>query len=175
MMPEEKLRKADVVTAFCLIALGVIVIIASLQIPFGGSYGGVKNNWYVSPAAFPLILGVLIISSSMNVLIHAAKKGGFNQLFAYFKAKFKLLPQNTEAKRVFLVVLLIAFYVFALFDRLDFYLASFIFLATFMLTFYRPGGVFPRVPHLIMLLLLSAIIPLVTGYIFRHYLLVSLP
>ena len=50
MLDQNNLRKADVVTGICLVLLSIVVIIGALQMPIGGTYGGVDNPWYASPA-----------------------------------------------------------------------------------------------------------------------------
>jgi len=175
MMPEEKLRKADIVTAICLILLGLAVLYGASQMPMKGTYGGVTNVWYVSPAVLPILIGTLIIVFSIGVLIRAVKRGGHKEIIQYFLEKAKGLSKNIEVYRILTIWILSSIYIFILLGKINFFLASFLYLCPFMLLFYRPGGASLKVKHTAFIIFLCAIIPLGIGYLFNKYLLVPLP
>lgn len=175
MMPKEKLRKADVLAAVGFIALGGVVIAGALQMPMGGTYGGVRNPWWASPAMFPLMIGTLLILCSLIVLGRALAEGGHRGLIGFFGQRLRGLPRNVEVHRLVLAAALMGFYVFALFGRIDFYIASSLFLIAFMACFYRPGGGIFAPRRWLVILAVGALMPVVTGYLFRTYLLVPLP
>ena len=175
MMPKEKLRKADIIASVCFIGLGASVIAGGLRMPIGGSYGGVENAWYVSPAVLPLLLGTLLIVCALSVLARAIKEGGHRGFFRFFAGKFRTLPANAEVHRIWMILLILGTFIFLLLGRLDFYVAGMLFLATFMLLFYRPRSGRLERQHVLLILGLSVVLPLITGYTFSKYLLVPLP
>lgn len=176
MMPVEKRRKADVVTSICLMALGSAVIYGAADMPLSGSYGGVTNVWYVSPAVFPFLVGGLLIGFSLIVLSRAVREGGLDNLAGFFADKARGLPRNVEVQRILLIWLTIGVYVFLLFGRIDFYLAGALFLLAFMGMFYRPPqGTRFGFRHILLIVGLSVLVPVVTGYVFSTHLFVPLP
>ena len=175
MMPEEKLRKADIITGICLILLGLAVIYGASRMPMTGTYGGVKNVWYVSPAILPIFIGTLIIIFSIGILIRAIKRGGHKGIVRYFSEKAGGLMQNAEVRRIFMIWIWSSVYIFGLLGRINFYLASFLYLCPFMMLFYRPGGRSLQIKHYISIAFLGLVLPLGVGYLFNKYLLVPLP
>ena len=175
MMPEEKLRKADIITGVCLILLGLAVLFGASRMPMTGTYGGVKNVWYVSPAVLPILIGILIIVFSIGILIRAVKRGGHKGIVRYFSEKASGLTKNAEVRRIFIIWIWSSVYIFGLLGRIDFYLASFLYLGPFMMFFYRPGGRSLQTKHYISIAFLGLVVPLGVGYLFNKYLLVPLP
>jgi hypothetical protein len=175
MMPKEKLRKADIVTSICLIILGLSVLYGASRMPMTGTYGGVTNVWYVSPAVIPILIGSLIIIFSIGILIRSIRDGGHKGIIGYFSGKMKGMSRNTEVKRIFIIWAWSSVYIFVLLGRINFYLASSMFLGPFMLMFYRPGSASLRFKHFAFILILCAILPIAVGYLFNQYLLVPLP
>ncbi|MBW1699997.1 MAG: tripartite tricarboxylate transporter TctB family protein [Deltaproteobacteria bacterium] len=175
MMPEEKLRKADIVTSICLIFLGLAVLYGASQMPMKGTYGGVTNVWYVSPAVLPILIGVLVIVFSAGILIRAIKFGGHKNIIPYFSKKLEQLPRNIEALRITIIWILSSIYIFGLLGRTNFYLAGFLYLCPFMLLFYRPRGNSLKMKHASLISLICILLPIVIGYLFNKYLYVPLP
>jgi hypothetical protein len=175
MMPREKLRKADFVSGICLILLGLAVLYGASRMPMKGTYGGVSNVWYVSPAILPIMIGVLLIIFSAGILLRAVKEGGHKEIISYFWAKLKGLPGNTEIRRIFIIWVWSSVYIFVMLGRINFFLATFLYLSPLMLIFYRPGGASLKVKHVAFIIILCAILPIVVGYLFNKYLFVPLP
>lgn len=174
-MPKEKLRKADIVAGICLILLGLGVVYGATRMPMKGTYGGVTNVWYVSPAILPILIGVLLVIFSAGILLRAIKDGGHKDIIGYFGTKAKGLPKNAEVHRILIIWAWSSVYIFILLGRINFYLASFIYLGPLMLIFYRPGGASLRLKHFVFVLVLCAVLPIVVGYLFNRYLFVPLP
>lgn len=175
MMPKEKLRKADIVTALCLILLGLAVLFGASRMPMSGTYAGVTNVWYVSPAILPILIGVLIIIFSIGVLIRAIRDGGHREIIRYFAEKTKGLSRNREVQRILIIWIWSSVYIFIMIGRINFYVASFLYLCPFMLLFYRPGRESLKLKHFALIIVLCALLPIGIGYIFYRYLLVPLP
>ena len=175
MMPEEKLRKADIITGICLILLGLAVLYGASRMPMSGTYGGVTNVWYVSPGILPILIGTLIIIFSIGILIRAMRRGGHKDIVRYFSEKARGLLQNPEVRRIFMIWIWSSVYIFGSLGRINFYLASFLYLCPFMMLFYRPDGRSLRIKHYVSIVFLSLVLPLGVGYLFNKYLLVPLP
>jgi hypothetical protein len=175
MMPEEKLRKADIVTGICLILLGLAVLYGASRMPMTGTYGGVTNVWYVSPAVLPILIGILIILFSIGILIRAVNRGGHKDIVRFYLDKTKKLPGNIEVHRILIIWVLSFIYIFGLLGKINFFIASFLYLCPFMLLFHRPDGDALKVKDAACIISLCAILPFGIGYLFSKYLLVPLP
>ncbi|OPZ20922.1 MAG: Tripartite tricarboxylate transporter TctB family protein [candidate division BRC1 bacterium ADurb.BinA364] len=178
MLPPEKMRKADLLAAPLLIALGVVVIARSAQMPFGGQYGGVDNPWYASPAIFPLLVGFLLIVCSAIVAAHALREGGHRGFWLFWRERIRRAGSDAGLFRIAFILAWIAVYVFGMAGRLDFYWASGIFLFVFMAVFHRasPGASrLRKCLNLAWLLALGAGLSFATCYMFETYLQVPLP
>jgi hypothetical protein len=173
MMPREKLRHADVVTAVLLMLLSVAVLIGSSRMPLRGTYGGVVNVWYVSPAALPFVIagGLMIMSAAL--LLRVIREGGHRGLVPFFAARLRALPGNRPVHRMAGVVALLGIYVYGLIGRVDYFVASGLYLVVFMGIFAHRQGT--RWAHWLKVLLLGVGIPVGVGYAFREYLFVPLP
>ena len=60
-MNKENLRKADLVTSVLIFVFGAWVLWMAFKMPMKDSFGGVMNVWYVSPALFPIFVGVALM------------------------------------------------------------------------------------------------------------------
>jgi hypothetical protein len=173
MMPKEKLRHADVVTAVLLILLSLAVMAGASQMPLRGTYGGVVNVWYVSPAALPFVIGLGLLLMGSHLLRAAIKEGGHRGLLGFFAARLRAVHRNTQVHRMLGVVLLLGVYVYGLLGRIDYFLASIFYLVAFMAFYAHREGSLWR--HRLKILGLGTLVPLAVGYMFREYLFVPLP
>jgi hypothetical protein len=113
------LRKADFWTSIVLLALAAGMLVETLSYPLEGSYAGVRNAWYVSPALLPLIIaGALIILSGL-LLANAVRTGGA-------AAALGDLPQASAARiwaataDFWIIGGVLAGYIYGLLPRVDF-------------------------------------------------------
>lgn len=173
MMPKEKLRHADVVTAVLLILLSVVVLIGASQMPLRGTYGGVVNVWYVSPAALPFVIAGALLVMSISLLRSAVREGGHRGLIAFFGTRFRTLPRNPPVHRMIGVVVLLCIYVYGLLGRMNYFVASSLYLLVFMGIYAHRHDSHWR--HWVKILGLGIGVPLAVGYGFREYLFVPLP
>lgn len=123
------LRKADFWTSIVLLALAVGMLIETLSYPLEGSYAGVRNAWYVSPALLPLIIaGALIILSGL-LLANAVRTGGA-------AAALGDLPRASAARiwaataDFWIIGGILAGYIYGLLPRVDFVAATTLMLFT---------------------------------------------
>jgi len=127
-MEEKELRRADFLTSLVLVAFGVWVLREAFKMPLRGSYAGVKNVWYVSPALFPIIVGVFIVLLGTLLLVHAIRSGGA-AFFVHRLRQIGLQKVASERNLRFLAVLLaLGTFVYLFIPRVDFFLAGALFL-----------------------------------------------
>ncbi len=175
MMPKENLRKADIITSIFLIALGVAVIVYALGIPQTGTFGGVTNAWYVSPAIFPYMIGGLLIGASLIILARAIKEGGLAGIVGHYRRALAALPADRTAHRIWVIWIVMGVYIFAFFGKVNFYAGAVLFLFLFTALFHRDtqGRCTPGTVALS--LAVAVVVACGTGFLFKHGLLVPLP
>lgn len=140
MQPEQlmALRRADMKTALVLMFISALVIIESLSFPLTGSYAGVQNVWYVSPALFPIIISSVLFICGLSLLIKSL-------IFIKKNAAIATAKESTASWwRFFVLVSLIAGQVFGFVPLIDFALSSFIFLFVFIFAFYSDNATFQK-------------------------------
>jgi putative tricarboxylic transport membrane protein len=76
----------------------------------GGTFASVDNSWYVSPAAFPLLLGVLFVISGACVFVRGVRGGGLPGIAGAFKRALCKLTEPVGRRGVIVVLLLFAYY-----------------------------------------------------------------
>ena len=203
MLPKETLRKADVVTAIVLIALGAAVVVGASQMPMRGTYGGVVSTWYVSPAVFPLIVGGGLIVLAAIILVRAIREGGLEGLGGFIRRGLRGIFVKRTVRRGLATWLWIGVYIAMLAlhpfgwvrgglrrltfmrsgltrfclqaEGVNYVISSFLFLLVFMLMFYRPKDRRPGWKRVMLLAGLSAVMSFLMGYVFSEHLAVPLP
>ena len=148
MLKGDSLRRADIVTGSLLVLLGITVIWGASGMPMGGTYGGVDNPWYASPAAFPLFLGSFLVLGGGAVATKGIRSAGTSGLGTFLVRVFTAPLQRDTARRGAIVVAALGIYYILLrlhpFGSANYVIASAVFLAGLALLFYRPAGQFPR-------------------------------
>ena len=133
MLQEKRLRQADFVTSIVLFAFGVWVLLQAFQMPMRDTYGGVRNVWYVSPALFPLVVGIGISILSVALLVHSIRVGGAANALQSIRS---FAPKLTETGVRFIAILVaISTFVYVLIPRVDFVLSIALFLSFFVHAF----------------------------------------
>ncbi len=140
MMEKEKLRKADVFSGAFIFCFGLWVISQAVKMPMKGSWGGVLNVWFVSPALFPLFVGAMIALLGALLVHTALKTVGFAAIGAvmgWMASRELLLFLRTPALIRFYAMLALFFsFVFLNISRIDFFLGAVLFLLVFISMFY---------------------------------------
>ncbi len=140
MLETEKLRKADIFSGTAIFILGLFIISQAMQMPMKDSYAGVQNVWYVSPALFPMFIGAMLTLLGvllMRTAIKAVGVEGLKSVFAYFGSPdFIVFLKRKDTVRYYAIILNLLVYVFILIPRIDFFLASILFLLIFFFEFY---------------------------------------
>jgi len=133
-MEKERLRRADFITSIILILFGLWLLYETFQMPMKDTYGGVENVWYVSPALMPLIISIGIILLGIVLFIQSLKTGGAQKFINGLKEKRKGISESLI--RFFIILLLLITYVYLFIPKVDFFLASMLFLFVFISGFY---------------------------------------
>ncbi len=134
MMETKKLRQADFITSILLILFGAWVLFEAFQMPMKGTYGGVKNAWYVSPALLPLIIGGSVFLLGIVLLMTAIRSGGASDCLQTIR-NFKPAT-NVQLERFAAIVLAFVVLVYLFIPRVDFFLSIWFFLSYLILAFY---------------------------------------
>jgi hypothetical protein len=140
MMDKDKLRKADIFSGGFFFLFGLWIISQALKMPMKGSWGGVQNVWFVSPAIFPLLvgsmisfLGVLLIRTAFKVV---GKEGIRITLRWLVSRNLIIYLTGHTTLRFYAIVVLFLSFVFMNIPRIDFFLCSILFLVVFISMFY---------------------------------------
>jgi hypothetical protein len=133
MLGKDKLRGIDVLSGLIFILFGIWVLISSLAMPLRVSYANAKNVWYVSPALFPLIIGIGIIVLSTAIGIHGIRNDGVQQL----RTLLKNVAVKTDKNLRYLCILTpLGTLVYLTLERIDFVQSTMFFLFFTVLVFY---------------------------------------
>lgn len=129
--PKAALRKADFWTGLVLATVALAMIGEALTFPLRGTYAGVQNAWYVSPALFPLIVGGMLLLLSVGLV------GKALQDYRRLHPDGRLASIGTGALAArsgdaVLIAGLLAAYIVGLVPRTDFVIATSLFLLVFM-------------------------------------------
>ncbi len=140
MMEKEKLRKADAFSGAANILFGAWIVRQALKMPMKDSWGGVQNVWFVSPALFPLFVGLVLMVLGFSLLRTASKMVGIPSLkktFRYLMSS-KILPHLRQASyiRFYAIAALFLSFIYVTIPRIDFFLCSILFLSVFITMFY---------------------------------------
>ena len=140
MLDTEKLRKADIFSGTAIFILGLFIISQAVQMPMKDSYAGVQNVWYVSPALFPMFIGAMLALLGVLLMRTAIKEVGMRGLksvLVYFGSPdFIVFLKRKDTIRYYAIILNLLVYVFVLIPRVDFFIASILFLLIFFIEFY---------------------------------------
>jgi hypothetical protein len=140
MLDKDKLRKADIFSGFVFLLFGLWIVSQALQMPMKGSWGGVQNVWFVSPALFPLFVGAMISILGILLTGKAIKTVGRRELQRVLRwlgsKELVVFLQTNGAIRFYAMTVLFFSFVYLNLPRIDFFLCSILFLAVFISMFY---------------------------------------
>jgi hypothetical protein len=140
MMDKDRLRKADIFSGIAFSVLGIYIIFQAVKMPMKGSWGGVHNVWYVSPALFPLLVGAMITLTGGLLARTAIKEVGFEavkQVGRYLLSPaFSTFLKQESTIRFYAVITVLISFVFGFVPRVDFFLSAIAFLLVFILLFF---------------------------------------
>lgn len=134
MMETKKLRQADFVTSILLMLFGAWVLFETFKMPMKGTYGGVKNVWYVSPALLPLIIGGALLVLGGVLLAFSIRIGGAADCLQTLRNV--KLHTSVQLERFLAIVVAFVVLVYLFIPRVDFFLAVWFFLSYLTIGFY---------------------------------------
>jgi Tripartite tricarboxylate transporter TctB family len=166
------LVKADFVTGLAFVALGGAVVIESLRMP---RFADLDVNPYTAPGLVPGILGAIILTLGAVLFLRAARAGGWRLTERAPDATPLLADPGT--RRLLLSIALCLAYAAGLVGRLPFWLATFLFMAAFVILFEWPLAVgrSDRLRRVLFAFGLAAVISAATSFVFQEIFLVRLP
>ena len=162
MWQGKALRHADCVSGLAFMVLGGYVMIEGLRMPMGGTYAGVDNPWYASPASFPLLIGGLLVLLGAMVGLKGFRQGGHNGLAPALKHACGGLLKVPGRNGVAVVALLWLYFLLIKFHWIpghrgeNYVASSSLFLIAFALWFHRPHNKFPK-PLIVFLIIAGAV------------------
>lgn len=160
-MQGKGMPRADFVMGLILMAFGVFIIRESLRMPtFEKDWGG----YYAAPGFVPMIFGGIIFLMSLFLWIRALKNGG-HKVNITREGLRSLLRSKTVHR--WCLAISYSFFFFFLLGRIYFYLAAFIVLFLFMVTFGRE--------KLLNVLIISLVTSVAIYIVFTRIFLVPLP
>lgn len=175
MLPHKSLRRADVVVSCAMIGLGCAVIYSGSQMPWSSTLTGGAAQWYLSPGLFPTVVGGLLILFSARVLLTAIKEGGHRGIGEAASGWIRRLPRNRPVHRAILIALLLAAYVFLGIGRINFVVASALFLFVSIAVFWWKDAGHHWLRTIAVTLGVAVGVPLVISYLFSAFLYVPMP
>lgn len=122
-------RTADFWTSLVLLVLAAAMAGGALQFPLRGTYAGVRNVWYVSPALLPLIIAACLAVLALALLLTAIRAGAA-------RTAFRRAGTATGRLDVALIAGLIAAFVACFVPRVDFIVGATFFLLAFTISFH---------------------------------------
>ena len=157
--------RADFVTGLAFALLGLAVVWASLEMP---RFEDRAINPYTIPGLVPGVLGAIILALGAVLLVRAALAGGW-RLSAVRPEK------GPGVRRLVLALILCLGYAAGLVGRVPFWLATFLFVATFVVLLEWPQSRGPRLVRLAIALVYGAAISAAVTLVFQEVFLVRLP
>ena len=161
-MPKpNRMNAADVVGGIFFLVLGPVLVYASLQMK-------VYRSFLDAPGFFPMILGIIFTIMGGILLNTAIKRNGIEELKQVIRNKeiSKGLRSDT-ALRAFVLVILMAVYIFGLVGRVNFTVATFVYLTVTMLYLKSTSKV--------NIFLISLVASLAISYTFSNLFSIPLP
>jgi len=139
MLQKERLRKADAFMGILVFLIGGAIVLEAMSYPRGLEMSGVRNDWYVSPAFMPYIVGVGLAIMGCILFVTGLKESGGRALVRALADASRSLASIGRLSganiRFVAVVGVIAASVFLYMPRVDFVLSSVALLAGLMSMF----------------------------------------
>jgi hypothetical protein len=153
--------RADFVMGLILMAFSVFIIRESLRMPtFEKDWGG----FYAAPGFVPMIFGGIIFLMSLFLWIRAMRNKGYEMGITRDKVRSFLRSKTVHR---WCLAIAYAFLFFIFLGRIYFYLAAFLVLLAFMVTFGKE--------KLLNVLIISIVTSVAIYFVFTRIFLVPLP
>jgi uncharacterized membrane protein YhaH (DUF805 family) len=129
-----RMRRADFWTSLIFFGIAAGMIGSAMTMPLKESFAGVQNAWYVSPALLPLMIAAGLLILATTLLCNAIRTGGAAAALASLGRWAEASRDATV--RMLVSIAIIAGYVFGLIPRVDYVIATALFLQVFIAAFY---------------------------------------
>jgi hypothetical protein len=161
MSQKTKTTTSDLVMGVILLLFGIYLVIDALGMK-------IYNSFLDAPGFFPFILGIVFIGFGVTMLVTSIRSGGVKEAQKTFESNnlAKLFLSN-ETKRVIILLAIMVFYIFILIGRINFTVATFIYL--FVTFFYLKSTT------LIKNIIISLLTALIISGIFKYLFIIPLP
>ena len=171
-MKPENMPKADFVVSILLMAFGIWIVIHSLQMP---RFKELSANPFSVPGIVPGVLGTIIFILSLAVFVRSLRHKGYR--LGINRETLKGLFRDTSVQRMLLTTVICVIYGLAMIGHMNYYLATFVFVLSFLLLFQYglSDGTVKRGKILIGSLLQAVLTAAIVGAVFRYLFLVDLP
>jgi putative tricarboxylic transport membrane protein len=129
-----RMRRADFWTSLIFFGIAAGMIGSAMTMPLKESFAGVQNAWYVSPALFPLMIAGGLVILATTLLRNAIRTGGACAALASVGGWVEASEDATA--RMCVAIAIIAGYVYGFIPRVDYVIATALFLQVFIAAFY---------------------------------------
>jgi len=129
-----RMRRADFWTSLIFFAIAAGMIGSAMTMPFKESFAGVQNAWYVSPALFPLMIAGGLVILATTLFCNAIRTGGARAALASLGCWDEASREATA--RMLVAIAIIVGYVYGVIPRVDYVIATTLFLQVFIAAFY---------------------------------------
>lgn len=159
MLPKDRLRKVDIFFSILVVFAGAAIVLTAMRFPRGAELSGVRNDWYVSPALMPYIIGTGLVLMGIALFFTGLKEAGTagarEALASIGSALARLKSPGAGPLRFLAVTVTVVTGVFLYMPRVDFVIsASFLLLALMSMFAFEDDALLRRL--LILYLLLAA-------------------
>lgn len=128
MLQKEQLRKADAFMGILVFLIGGAIVLEALSFPRGAEMSGVRNDWYVSPAFMPYIVGSGLLLMGIILSVTGLKASGKAAILSTVSEAIaglsKLSRLQASSVRFLAVIGVIAVAVFLYIPRVDFVVSA---------------------------------------------------
>jgi hypothetical protein len=139
MLPKERLRRADILFSFLVVLAGAAILINAMGFPRGAELSGVRNDWYVSPALMPYIIGTGLVLMGIALFITGLKEAGTAGLREILDSIGRLFTRRPApgagSLRFLAVTITVVLTVFLYMPRVDFVISAAFLLVALMTMF----------------------------------------
>jgi putative tricarboxylic transport membrane protein len=166
------MARADFVAGLAFTALGLAVVVESLRMP---RFAELNVEPYTAPGLVPGVLGLVILGLGGVLCLRAVREGGWRLTAG--RPRGRSSSSEPGAGRLVLAVALCLAYAAGLVGTVPFWLATFLFIAAFVILFEWPlaRSRADRLRRLAFALLLAAVIAAAVTVLFQEVFLVRLP
>ena len=127
-MENKNLRSSDILTGIILAALGVFIIIYSINLSRG-------EIFYTSAGFLPLLLGVFFAATGVYLAINGHRKGGSLAMFTLSKIMDAI--RTKQGINTIFILAWLALYISVFLNILPYFIATFLYLVVMMVLFYK--------------------------------------